>query len=475
MKEISFSSSIQYTDKLSFTQKMYNFVEDYFNFGKIVYTVKPNVLQNGGHVVMPRKLNQSKLEQVMRGIMKILSLLTIIIPLIILTAKAHHRLSNKFYLTAPNEKLAKPNPATDKPTAKPKPEVSHPDPKEPASLPEPIGLKQVISEVKEINGKFTTNFSVTDQITAHEKAKKFLELHLPKTGAEIQFVSPDKIKCPSVKDVVDFKKLDSNVFTWSKTSGVGQEIQRDGKRDEKVIIVHSGASQFNGCEAPKRGTVKPGKAVGVYKDDGTQGPEVQLQFCDDQVELINCGGNIGFNSLIKILDKFTQNAVEHGYLTPDENQAARLIEQLRTKGENIEYICVSNVPVSGKEKVHMFLVAAPAFGMYTKINTVKKGPLRNEIEFLCALLAFRAQFKHCVNLALTHKLPVILKAAGIGLGVFNNNSENVLKAFYQAATEYENQLRDASVSVQFQVFMGTGKAKEIANKLKLKERATAKK
>ena len=112
------------------------------------------------------------------------------------------------------------------------------------------------------------------------------------------------------------------------------------------------------------------------------------------------------------------------------------------------------------------LVAAPAFGQYT-INVLVEED-QNEIEYLCALQGYRAQFQQIIQLAENNPTKkAIFKPTAPGLGVFGNKAENVAKAFYMAAKEYESQLQEKNISVQLQVFRGMGPAKEMADLLYL--------
>ena len=63
--------------------------------------------------------------------------------------------------------------------------------------------------------------------------------------------------------------------------------------------------------------------------------------------------------------------------------------------------------------------------------------------------------------------PVIFKPTAPGLGVFGNKTDNVAKAFYTAANEFESSLAEAGVQVKLQVFQARGEAMEMANRLKL--------
>lgn len=319
-------------------------------------------------------------------------------------------------------------------------------------------MQSVIESVKPIAENFTTETSIDDQRIAHQTAKDFLTQHLTSIGADVAFISPPTLGATQQVSNVDFTPLLEGVFYWEYTQGVAEDIQMDGNREEDNTILYGAASQFNGCEAPDVFTLPPGEAVPTYKMDPTQGPQAQLQFHPHQVELINCGGNIGFNGLSNVLDEQTKSTMEHGYFRPTPAHADAIIHALMQDG--IEYICVANRPYDenkknyGTKPVHMALMSAPAFGY----GGMKSGEQRHQIEFLCALQSFRAQFQHCIDLAQKDGKPVIFKAAGMGLGVYGNLAINVAKGFYVAAKEFETRLQENRVEVRFQIFGGGSRA-----------------
>jgi hypothetical protein len=327
-----------------------------------------------------------------------------------------------------------------------------------------VNVNKIVATVPAIKSEFTRLCSIEEQREAHKKAKEFLKEHLTKIKAQIHFFSHTIKETPSLSDVVIKEKLDSEVFWQQDSQSVMSNILADGKRDMDNIIIYGVASQFNGCEAPSRKTVHPGKAVEVYKTDSTQGPEAQLSFPPEQVELINCGGNLGLNALCYLLSEETKAEVVHGYFTPSQEKGEIIIQQLRERGNLIEYPCVANKPLGGEKVVHQFLVAAPAFGIYANNRTVQ-GKDQEEIQFLCALNAYRAQFEKCLDLAKNEKKPVIFKAVGVGMGVFENQATTIAKAFYQAALEYQKALQEKEVTVLLQVH--GRKAHEMASFLKL--------
>lgn len=309
-----------------------------------------------------------------------------------------------------------------------------------------------------IKKNFTTDHTIKQQRDAHEGAKEYLTAELERIGGELSFARPSKKSAPILKSVTlpktasDLDALDPGTFKFQYTTGVLGDIKKDGNRLSDDVVVYGVASQFNGCEARDSNMIEPGEAVKKYKGDLTQGPQAQLAFPDEQVELINCAGHRGFNALCRALDEQTRAEIVNGYFTPSEENADAVIKQLRTNGNEIEYPCIGNIPKGGVGVVHQIFVSAPALGgMYEKPNTVK-GEKREEIEFLCALQGYRAQFDECIWLAKAEDKAVIFKPAAIGLGAYGNDPDIVAKGFYQAAKEYQEQLKENKVQVIFQVF-----------------------
>ena len=330
---------------------------------------------------------------------------------------------------------------------------------------------KLIVPIQAIDANFTVDKSIAEQRNAHNNAKQYWQEEATKINAEVFFVSPiNGHSCPRVDEVEIKQDLDSAIFTWENTKGVQGDIQRDGRLSDHVVL-YGVASQFNSCEATQRFTPKPGTAVVTYESDPTQGPGAQLQFPDQQVEIINNAANLGLNGLCHVLDDRTKMTVKHGYLTPETKESAEIvISQLQQNGDKMEFLCIGNIPKgeNNTEKVYEMLVAAPAFGMYSM--GLATDDQKREIEFLCALSGYRAQFQQAIQLAeLSPEKQVIFKPTAPGLGVFGNRVENVAKAFYVAAKEYENQLRAKNIQVRFQVFRGEGAARNMATALSLNE------
>ncbi len=87
-------------------------------------------------------------------------------------------------------------------------------------------------------------------------------------------------------------------------------------KEGNYIYVFGVASQFNISESVScNRTPLPGNAVSQYELDHTQGPQAQLAFPEDQVEIINLAANKGWNSLsTTIFDENTRTEVSNGYL-----------------------------------------------------------------------------------------------------------------------------------------------------------------
>lgn len=312
-------------------------------------------------------------------------------------------------------------------------------------------------DIKPIDKNFTSQ-PIQAQRTQHAAAKEYLKKSASELGAQVTFVSPSKVS-PERLDLDKVKvgdpPLDKNVFKDEKTEGVREDIIKDGK-NKKQVVLYGVASQFNGGEAVQPETIKPGQAYEKYELDRTQGPQAQLAFGKEQVELINNSANLGYNGLSNVLDDDTRESVKHGYLTPEPKNREKVIQQFKENSNKIEYVCIGNVP-EGKgnsERVYEMLVSAPAFGIYDKSNTSPAE--KKEIEYLCALQGYRAQFEQAMRLADENpRKKVICKVTVPGLGVFGNDRENVKKGFYAAAKEFEQQLKSKGIEVHVQNFKGT--------------------
>jgi len=341
----------------------------------------------------------------------------------------------------------------------------------PAPVP-PVVAPVIPLQVEKIDPDFTTNMSIEGQRAAHETAKKYLEDNIQAMNGDVFIVSPPKSKNKKNNDYTQpIGDVDTSIIFWENTQGVQGDIQRDGKVKNRLVL-YGVASQFNGSEAVRRLTVPPGQAVNAYASDNTQGPGAQLQFPNEQVEIINDAANLGFNGLCNVLDETTKDCVKHGYLTPmTEASADAVIAQLKEKGHLLEFPCIGNIPkgADNTEKVYEMLVAAPAFGMYAR-GVKLTDEQKQELTFLCAVNAYRAQFAQTLELAkLNPGKEVIFKPTAPGLGVFGNEAEFVCKGFAVAAREFETEFRNHGVKVALQVFRGMQPASIIKDTLGLQE------
>jgi len=358
-------------------------------------------------------------------------------------------------------------------------------------------IERAIFETPNIAKDFTSALPYKEQQELHDDAFLFLSKYLPRIGTKFETFSPPYL--PNKMKTTKVGSLNSDVFTWEESSGVQGDIQRDGEYDGlgdgdgdglsyvegepepkgETIFVYGAASQFNGAEAMTDETLQVNTAVENYKKDRTQGPQAQLQFSKQQVELINCGANIGYNALSKVLDESTKDAVKHGYLMPNKFKIDAVISQFQTRGDKIEYIAVRSKPVDysfnppqiKSRKVHMLLVSAPAFGRY--IDRKQPAPSKEQMEqlqYACAFCSYSAQFQY-LELYAEDEKKVVFKPCATGLGVFENNPIVVAKAFYDAAKMYEENFEKLGVKVRFQVYGGKkgGKAYDLVNHLKLNQ------
>lgn len=321
------------------------------------------------------------------------------------------------------------------------------------------GSKTTI-DILPIPDRFTTEATIAQQRDCHEKAKTFLQQSLPVVGSTPQFVSPPErgIK-PYEKNwtLPSGQPLDASVFSWEGTNGVLQDIQKDANRAEDTLVLYGAASQFNGAEAMIPITIPPGRAHELYQSDLTQGPQAQLAFAKEQVELINIGANLGWNGLCHVLDDTTKSALQHGYLSPKNNVSCNLlIQQCQERGHLAEFPCIEGFPEgiskkgTTKKSVHLMLVAAPAFGTY--LTGFISQDKQNELAYHIATICWRAQFQQALQLAQTSGKPVIFKAAGVGLGVFENAPKAVAQAYYQVCQEFVEEFKKHHVSVRWQLF-----------------------
>lgn len=97
MSNISFFTPIQFEGPKTFKQHIQEGVENYFYLGgKSAYVIPGKIIGNCQRVAI-RDIDQNKIKQVIIGVIKIISYMTVIIPLVMLAAKAAFRSSYTFH------------------------------------------------------------------------------------------------------------------------------------------------------------------------------------------------------------------------------------------------------------------------------------------------------------------------------------------------------------------------------------------
>ena len=339
-----------------------------------------------------------------------------------------------------------------------------------------ISIEQEIHETTPRTNDFTTKYTIEEQRRLHKGAKLFMEETLRGIGAKVTFISPPQLPYPKLESVEITKNLDRKIFSAELTTKIEENIQADAQRIDKSIVIYGVASKYNCGVSEQIEPVVPGKAFHVLceetsytrkYDDFTYGLIVQLQFGPKQVELVNCAAHKGFNGLAFVLEEETKGAVINGVFHPtNEAQRAWVIHQLQHQGHRLEMPCIVKEPwIAGvKRPIHIILSAAPDFK--EKSTDPSHQAQENEIQFLCALLNYRAQFNHVIQVAQMTSQSVIFKPMAIGLGERKNDPLILAKAFYTVVREYISELQNYHVHVKLQV-MNSPDAKQMASYLKL--------
>ncbi|MEZ5315046.1 MAG: hypothetical protein R3E91_02390 [Chlamydiales bacterium] len=290
---------------------------------------------------------------------------------------------------------------------------------------------------------FTKHISIQQQRLYHKKAKESLKSTLENCNAKVAFVSV-KTGCIKTYRFVGFDQLDEKIFSYELIDGIDQQMQEDGKIKDQISLY--AAANKTVLSAP----------FNQSSPDLIHEFINQLQFSDEQLEIINNGANLGFNGLCEVLDEQTKDAVCHGYLTPKTFKQAKLvIGKLKDQSLAIEYLCVGNVPKGERntEKVYEVLVTVPLFNS-KHFNQDQFPEQQQEITYLCALYNYRAQFAQALELSQENpgKTIVVKPNASPWVPVFGKHFLMVAKGFYAAAKEYETDFKQVSnISVRFQV------------------------
>lgn len=98
MFSVGFFTPVRFQDPKTFNQRVQEGVDDYFYLGgKSAYIIPGNIIDSAQEVVIRNK-DQNKIKQVILGVIKIISYMTVIIPLIMLVAKVVCRSSRQFHI-----------------------------------------------------------------------------------------------------------------------------------------------------------------------------------------------------------------------------------------------------------------------------------------------------------------------------------------------------------------------------------------
>lgn len=92
---------VRFGEQKTFKQHFQERVDDYFYLGgKSVFVIPREILDNSQAVRIIKDQDQSRVKQLILGAIKVISYMTVIIPLIMLIAKASLRLTHKFHIVS---------------------------------------------------------------------------------------------------------------------------------------------------------------------------------------------------------------------------------------------------------------------------------------------------------------------------------------------------------------------------------------
>ncbi len=285
----------------------------------------------------------------------------------------------------------------------------------------------------------------------------------------------------------DPKELDKCLFMIQPTDGVSKDIVAAANKTNEVHLFGV-ASQYNGAEAITNNDEDfPGIGEAMKKSfsDYTQGPASQ-RTNPQMFEAVNAflanGGDFvskkpaeidqRFSMLEDILDEDTKGLLKNGYLmshAKDFSDLKKLLEVFKKNGQNLQTFSYSTNPSSNGannykvdtsiiekdgpvkgSKVHLMLMAAPAWGRYSSDHIgsggkpVAESDEGKEISKIVAKNNFLAQFAKTLNLALEDEnkgKTIYSHIAGIGLGVFKNDPKSVGEGLKEAALIFQKELK----------------------------------
>lgn len=332
-----------------------------------------------------------------------------------------------------------------------------PAPKTPPPSPAPFSaLLDKLSKLEE-DGFFKNK--------GQEVAKKAFKEAMAEQGLEVSYITAE-----GWDHSLPEQPLDPNIFHWSVTDGVENDIPKAGK-DQKRVHLFSAASQYNAAEAPSAYTPPLGQAMLKSKNDNTQGPLAQrtnpLVF-----ELVTAYlTHLGFNMMEKALPSagttFAHGSpIEHGYLRPTNENIKHLADELEANFEKYEAPCYESRLKGASESVYLILGAAPAIAYSYDLNPETDACKR--LQYWAYVANFTAQFKQ--TLALLEKYPdkeVVLHITGVGLGVFGCDGRSFAEALKHTGSLFQKQLSEKDrkrVFVQLESHHGTDALQEVCVK-----------
>jgi len=110
VNKVKFFMPVRYEEPKTFKQHIQEGIEDYFYLGgKSAYVIPGKIVDNSQEVAIKHK-DQSKIKQVILGAIKIISYMTVVIPLVMLAAKVVFRAIHKFHTTSTVNKVDRPTP-----------------------------------------------------------------------------------------------------------------------------------------------------------------------------------------------------------------------------------------------------------------------------------------------------------------------------------------------------------------------------
>ena len=114
INNINFFTPIRYVGPKTFKQHIQEGVEDYFYLGgKTAYVIPRKIVGNSQEVIIKNK-DQNKIKQVILGAIKIISYMTLVIPVIMLVAKAAFRSTYTFHVGPAVKRSDRSNPQQQK-------------------------------------------------------------------------------------------------------------------------------------------------------------------------------------------------------------------------------------------------------------------------------------------------------------------------------------------------------------------------